>query len=157
MTYPLPDVYLIFRLISIKAAGRPANLADRRYRGTRCLFANAHRALMNLDEEARRAGSKSARIASYFFFLLSFFPPPSPFPLSFHYFLRQRIAERRFNRRAWKPVARFLKRSLRTRSNAVLPSSLLFEYRLRELILLGVLLENLFFQLISRVYLGNFV
>lgn len=78
-----PEVYLIFRLISIKAAGGAgwrSWLADRRYRGTRCLFANAHRALMNLwtRQEARRIEIRPD--TSYFFLSsLSFFlslPPP---------------------------------------------------------------------------------
>lgn len=67
-----------------------ANLADRRYRGTRCLFANAHRALMNLDEEARQEARRiEIRPDSSYFFSpsLSFFLF-HPFPLSFHYFLR---------------------------------------------------------------------
>lgn len=116
-----------------------ANLADRRYRGTRCLFANAHRALMNLDEEARQ---EARRIeirpdSSCFFSLL--FPFFFSIPLPFHSLsiTFSGIAERRFNRRAWKPVARFFLRGASPRSNALEMSFslLLFEYPSRELIL----------------------
>lgn len=109
-----PEVYLIFRLISIKAAGGAgwrSWLADRRYRGTRCLFANAHRALMNLwtRQEARRIEIRPD--TSYFFLSpLSFFLPPPSFPLSFHYFRRdcEETIQPTFPR-TWKLVARFLK------------------------------------------------
>ena len=47
---------LSFNFDKSRATGEPA---DQRYRGTRCLFANVHRALMNLDETRRDApGSK---------------------------------------------------------------------------------------------------
>lgn len=101
-----------------------ANLADRRYRGTRCLFANAHRALMNLDEEARQ---EARRIeirpdSSYFFSLL--FPFFFSIPLPFHSLsiTFSGIAERRFNRRAWKPVARFFLRGVHVRMRSKCPS-----------------------------------
>lgn len=97
-----PEVYLIFRLISIKAAGGAgwrSWLADRRYRGTRCLFANAHRALMNLwtRQEARRIEIRPD--TSYFFLSpLSFFLPPLPPPFHSPSITFAGIAKRRFNR-----------------------------------------------------------
>lgn len=116
-----------------------ANLADRRYRGTRCLFANAHRALMNLDEEARQEARRiEIRPDSSYFFSpsLSFFLfHPPPFPLSFHYFLRDcRETIQPTSVETGGPI--FLKRSESTFECLEMSFSLLlFEYPSRELIL----------------------
>ena len=72
---------LSFNFDKSRATGEPA---DQRYRGTRCLFANVHRALMNLDETRRDApGSKqmdsslSLSLSLSLFLFFSLFTLPS--------------------------------------------------------------------------------
>lgn len=53
--------------------------ADRRCRGTRCLFANVHRALMNLDGMRRGAPDRNGWLVLFFLFFFFFFVLSSTF------------------------------------------------------------------------------
>lgn len=139
-----PEVYLIFRLISIKAAGWRSWLADRRYRGTRCLFANAHRALMNLwtRQEAHRIEIRPD--TSYFFLSpLSFFLSPllsTLLPLLSPGLRRDDSTDISTNVETGGPIS---SERLETSLPFVFFDLRYFQYRFRELIFIE-LLENLF-------------